>query len=203
MNNALSIVGSSRSNGEREENDFYPTPDFAVRPLLDREKFKGSVWECACGEGDISTVLKEYNYDVYSTDLIYRGYGDGVVDFLKYDGDSCDNIITNPPYNIALDFVLKAKMIATKKIAMFLKTVFLESEKRYEMFQDQEFPLKTVYQFSKRVTLYKGGEKMKNGGMISYAWYVWDKEYSGKPTIEWIPDFVYKNDVELNFLDKL
>ena len=73
-----------------------------------------------------------------------------------------------------------------KKIAMFLKTVWLESESRYEMFQDKEFPLKTVYQFSKRVTLYKGGVKMKNSGMIAYAWYVCDKDYVGKPTIEWI-----------------
>ena len=30
------------------------------------------------------------------------------------------------------------------------------------------------------------GEKMKNSGMIAYAWYVWDKDYKGKPTIEWI-----------------
>jgi len=62
----------------------------------------------------------------------------------------------------------------------------LESDSRYDMFQDTEFPLKTVYQFSKRVTLYKGGVKMKNSGMIAYAWYVWDKDYVGKPTIEWI-----------------
>ena len=82
--------------------------------------------------------------------------------------------------------LLKAKKQSRKKIAMFLKTVWLESEARYDMFQDDEFPLKTVYQFSKRVTLYKGGVKMKNSGMIAYAWYVWDKDYVGKPTIEWI-----------------
>lgn len=69
---------------------------------------------------------------------------------------------------------------------MFLKTVFLESESRYEMFQDTDYALKTMYQFSKRVSLYKNGQKMKNSGMISYAWYVWEKGYIGKPTIEWI-----------------
>ena len=56
------------------------------------------------------------------------------------------------------------------------------------MFQDKDYPLKTVYQFSKRVTLYKDGVKMKNSGMIAYAWYVWEKGYDGKPTIEWILD---------------
>ena len=183
-NNSLSIIGSSRKNGDREINDFYPTPSYVVEELLRREKFIGNIWECACGEGDISKVLLKENYDVISTDLIDRGFGKQL-DFLKSDFIS-DNIITNPPYKDSLKFVLKAKKQCTKKIAMFLKTVWLESESRYEMFQDTEFPLKTVYQFSKRVSLYKEGIEMKNSGMIAYAWYVWDKDYKGKPTIEWI-----------------
>jgi hypothetical protein len=190
MNKGLSIVGSSRSNGEREKDDFYPTPSYAVDELLKREIFKGNIWECACGEGDISKTLIKSNYNVKSTDLIDRGYGEGNINFLEKglfnSFEKQDNIITNPPYKYALDFVLQAKKLSKYKIAMFLKTVFLESEKRKKMFQDKEFPLKTVYQFSKRVTLYKNGKLMKNSGMIAYAWYVWDKKYCGKPTIEWI-----------------
>ena len=184
MSTALSIVGSSRANGDREQDDFYPTPAYAVEELLKRESFNGNIWECACGEGDISNVLIKNGFETISTDLVYRGYGEQL-DFLSSDL-IVDNIITNPPYKISLDFVLKSKKQCKKKIAMFLKTVWLESEIRYNMFQDTEFPLKTVYQFSKRVTLYKGGVKMKNGGMVAYAWYVWDKDYVGKPTIEWI-----------------
>jgi len=184
MNKALSIVGSSRSNGEREVDDFYPTPPYAVEELLKREEFIGNIWECACGEGDISNVLIKNGFNVISTDLMNRGFGEQL-DFLSSDL-VVDNIITNPPYKLALDFVLKSKEQCRTKFAMFLKTVWLESEVRYNMFQDTEFPLKTVYQFSKRVTLYKGGIKMKNSGMIAYAWYVWEKKYVGKPTIEWI-----------------
>jgi hypothetical protein len=184
MTKALSIVGSSRKNGEREKNDFYPTPKYAVEELLKRELFKGNIWECACGEGDISDVFLEKGFDVKSTDLIDRGFGE-VGNFFETDFVA-DNIVTNPPYKHALDFVNEAKKKSNRKIAMFLKTVFLESEKRKPMFQDKEFPLKTVYQFSKRVTLYKNGVKMKNSGMIAYAWYVWEKGYCGKPTIEWI-----------------
>ena len=183
-NKGLSIVGSSRNNGEREVDDFYPTPPYAVEELLKREEFSGSIWECACGEGDISKVFVDHGFDVISTDLIDRGYGTQE-DFLT-SNRIADNIVTNPPYKLALDFVVKAKKNGNNKIAMFLKTVWLESEARYEMFQDKEFPLKTVYQFSKRVTLYKGGIKMKNSGMIAYAWYVWDKNYVGEPTIKWI-----------------
>ena len=180
----LSIVGSSRRNGFRESDDFYPTPRYAVEELLKRETFDGNIWECACGEGDISEVFKNNGFEVFSSDLINRGYGEQL-DFLQSDLVA-DNIVTNPPYKLALDFVLKAKKQGKNKIAMFLKTVWLESESRYQMFQDKDFPLKNIYQFSKRVTLYKGGVKMKNSGMISYAWYVWEKGYVGKPTIEWI-----------------
>lgn len=181
---ALSIVGSSRSNGEREINDFYPTPAYAVEELLKRESFSEWILEPACGEGDISKCLISKGHQVYSSDLIDRGYGHQL-DFFDIKDWHAD-IITNPPYKLALDFVLKSKQLSKGKIAMFLKTVWLESESRYEMFQDKEFPLKTVYQFSKRVTLSKNGVKMKNSGMIAYAWYVWDKNYVGKPMIEWI-----------------
>jgi len=181
---SLSIVGSSRKNGDREVDDFYPTPAYVVEELLKRETFQGNVWECACGTGDISEVFVKKGYDVISTDLIDRGYGKKG-DFLSSDFIA-DNIVTNPPYKLSLDFILKAKQQSNNKIAMFLKTVWLESESRHEMFQDDVFPLKTVYQFSKRVSLYKNGIKMKNSGMIAYAWYVWDKSHVGKPTIEWI-----------------
>jgi hypothetical protein len=184
MSKGLSIVGSSRSNGDREKDDFYPTPAYAVEELLKRESFAGNIWECACGEGDISKVLINNGYDVRSSDIINRGYG-VVEDFINSDY-TADNIITNPPFKDALQFILLAKKRSSKKIAMFLKTVFLESEQRKAMFQDTTYQLKTVYQFSKRVTLYKDGVKMKNSGMIAYAWFVWDKDYVGKPTIEWI-----------------
>lgn len=186
MSKALSIVGSSRENGAREENDFYPTPGYAVEELLKREEFSGNIWEPACGEGDISNVFKSHGFDVYSTDLINRGYGEGQLDFLQYDGPTYDNIITNPPFSEALNFILQSKKYANNKIAMFLKTVFLESNSRYTMFQDKEFGLKTMYQFSKRVTLYKSGIKLKNSGLISYAWFVWEKGYDGDPIIKWI-----------------
>lgn len=183
ISKAHSIIGVS--NG-REVNDFYPTPAYATELLLKFEKFDGNIFEPACGEGDISEVLIKHGYDVYSSDLIDRNYGDVGIDFLKYNGKKHNNIITNPPYKHALDFVLKSKEISNKKIAMFLKTVFLESDTRYNMFQDKEFPLKGIYQFSKRVTLSRGGVKMKNSGMISYAWFVWDKDWIGEPIIRWI-----------------
>lgn len=54
------------------------------------------------------------------------------------------------------------------------------------MFIDKEFPLKAMYQFSKRLPINKNGEGNSKGGMIAYAWFVWDKAHSGEHLIRWI-----------------
>ena len=183
----LSIVGSSRRNGDRQIRDFYPTPPEATQALLDREKFYGNVWECACGDGAITKVLEKNGYDVISSDIYDYGCGYEQRDFITHETyRPADNIITNPPFKYALEFVERAKQSSLFKIAMFLKTVFLESAVRYSMFMDTEYPLKCMYQFSKRVPIYKNGIQMKNSGLVAYAWFVWDINYKGKPYIEWI-----------------
>ena len=137
-------------------------------------------------------MLTDAGYSVKSTDINDYGFGEPGINFLNTDGlfadsfEMQDNIITNPPFNLALEFVIQSKQYARFKIAMFLKTAFLEGAKRYDMFQDQNFPLKTVYQFSKRVNFGIHAGTHKNGGMIPFAWFVWERGYKGKPTIEWI-----------------
>lgn len=178
MNKAQSIVGDSN---HRADHDYYPTPDYATQALLDKEQFSHQIWEPACGEGHMSKVLIKNGYNVISSDLIRRGYGTPEIDFLTSE-QSYDNIITNPPFSLGLEFILRAKKLSNHKIAMLLKTQFLEGVRRQPMFLDTEFPLKCMYQFSKRLTF---GNK-KSGGMLSFAWFVWQKDYVGKPYIDWI-----------------
>lgn len=182
ISQAHSIQGVSK---DREENDFYPTPPNAVHELLKREKFEGLTWECACGDGAISKVLEEYGLEVYSSDLIDRGYGDVGIDFLNT-YKKVDNIITNPPYKYATEFVQHALTQANKKVAMLLKIQFLEGVKRYELFKTT--PLKKVYVFSQRLKIYKNGIQQKNSTMMCFAWFVWEHGYKGEPIIDWIKE---------------
>ena len=73
INSALAYVGHN-SRDDRNKDDFYPTPRETVVSLLKKQTFDGDIWECACGDGAISTVLEDYNYKVYSSDLVDRGY---------------------------------------------------------------------------------------------------------------------------------
>lgn len=177
---AQSIVGTSPG---RREHDFYPTPKVATNGLLSVESFTGTVWEPACGDGAISRVLEDSFYDVHSSDLIDRGYGEAGVDFLQTSRRT-GNVITNPPYCLAEEFVTHALSVADNKVAMLLKLAFLEGGKRRRMFETT--PLKTVHVFSKRLCMTRNGEPQRGGGMIAFAWFVWDKSYKGKPTIGWI-----------------
>ena len=178
---------------QRHPEDFYPTHPVITQMLLDREELDGTIWEPACGQGDMSKVLIGRGYDVLSTDLIDRDYGEGGIDFLDDDQISrfgqFDNIVTNPPFTFALDFVLQAKKIARKKICILNSPMFLDGIKRYEMWIDKGFPLKNMYQFAGRVVFRKDeiADQSQNG-LIRFprAWFVFEKGYTGKPTIDWI-----------------
>ena len=122
---------------ERETNDYYATEPKALELLLKEEEFSENIWECACGEGHLSKVLKNHGHKVFSTDLIDRGYGLGGIDFLQWDSSYDGDIITNPPYRYALEFVEKALEVVTDghKVAMFLKLQFLEGKARRAFFE--------------------------------------------------------------------
>ena len=75
------------------------------------------------------------------------------------------------------------------KVYMFLKLTFLEGKARYrELFS--KYPPKNIYVFSERVMCAKNGkfDEMKAGGgsAVAYAWFVWQKGFTEKTTIEWI-----------------
>lgn len=186
--NANGLAGK-KNEGTRQKDDFYPTPPHATEALLSRESFKGSIWEPACGDGAIAKILESKGYTVYATDKYDRGYGVYDIDFTSWDyrqtfNRKLGNVITNPPYKLAQEFVEKSLECTTGKVAMLLKLNFLESARRYEMFK--RTPLKTVYVFSKRLNFYQGETKGNKSGVMAFAWFVWEHGYEGEPKIEWI-----------------
>ena len=177
---ALAYVGHN-ANGDRHKNDFYATPSLATQELLKKECFGGTLWECACGDGAISKVLIDNGYDVYSSDLIDRGYGEQL-DFLQSD-KKVDNIITNPPFNLSTEFTLHALKLARKKIIMLNKLSFLEGIKRNkEIFSKNK--LQNVYVFSKRLNFRKYSGEIN--GLMAFAWFVFNQDYEGNAQLQWI-----------------
>ena len=194
-NSVYKILGASNhTEQEREPNDYYATEPKALELLLDLETFTPHVWECACGGGHLSEVLKSRGYRVRSSDIVDRGYeGTELLDFLsikKEDVKEVSDIITNPPYKYAKEFVEHALSVSMDgtKVAMFLKVQFLEGKARRELFR--KYPPRIVYVASSRLLCAKNGEfeKMRKSGgsAVAYAWFVWVKGFKGIPVIKWI-----------------
>ena len=184
------MLGSStRAAEEREADDFYATDPKALELLLNIEEFDPYVWECACGKGHLSEVLKKRGYIVKSTDLIDRGYGEGNIDFLQCNEKHNGDIITNPPYKYAQQFVEHALELIPEgnRVVMFLKLTFLESQNRRKMFD--KYPPEYIYVSSSRLRCASGGEfekyKSSGGTAIAYAWFIWRKGFTGEPRVRW------------------
>ena len=169
---------------DRSGADFYPTPRWATRSLIDNERFYGDIWECACGDGTMSEILKDTGQPIYSSDLYDRGYGEPGVDFLT-SPRTADNIITNPPYNRAEDFVRRGVAQSRHKFALLLRLAFLEGANRARtIFTD--CPPSRVWVFSERITFYPAGATRRGSGPTAYAWFLWDEEAPNRTEIKWI-----------------
>ncbi len=182
----VTLGASNHTVKDREENDYYATDPKAMELLLEKETFSNDIWECACGAGDLSKVLEAHGYNVLSTDLIYRNFGRGGVDFFNcheiFDGD----IITNPPYKYAKEFCEHALELVPDghKVAMFLRLNFLEGKSRRKLFNVS--PPKIIYVASGRITCYKNGfREGADVGAQAYAWYIWEKGYKGDTVVKW------------------
>jgi hypothetical protein len=160
----------------RNKDDLYETPYSMTRDLLDSEEFDytKTVLEPATGRGAISTILSDRFVSVVSYDKEKN--------FFK-ESRLFDYVITNPPYNLADEFVEKARQVSCIKFAMLLRINFLSGEKRLS--DNRYRNLRRVYVYSRmpdlRAPIRQDG-KYPTGGIV-YTWMVWEIGYKGKPEI--------------------
>lgn len=168
------MVGGAKR--KRRENDFYPTEWEPIAALIEAERSvldyftwnKIRVWEPACGDGAISKQLEEVGLEVHSTDLIYRGYGVGGMDFLKQTGPVKTPIITNPPYgDFPRQFIEHAVKLQAPYIALLLKANFFHTGGHAALFRDM--PYSREYRIPWRLDFTGEGKPT-----MTFSWFVWD-----------------------------
>ena len=201
------LGASNHTDKERESQDYYATDPIAIDKLATVYDIPCCVWECACGAGHLAKrLIESRQHFVIATDLVYRGFGKGDVDFLKSPmpffptkfllvdvvQEELPCILTNPPYKYATEFVEHAIEILPKgaPAIMLLKTTALEGKGRWERLYSKGY-LKAVYQFSERLLCAKNGDfngmKAGGGSAVSYAWFIFaDDGKNDPPKIYWI-----------------
>ena len=180
------LGASNHAAHERQAEDYYATEPKATEWLCKLERFKGPILEPSCGEGHMAKVLMAQGYEVEARDLVDRGYGE-VADFLAIDNLEWDgNIVTNPPYKFAQEFVEKALSIIPegKKVAMFLKLTFLEGKARRSLFRSTP-PIRVWVSSSRLKCAMNGDFEAYGSSAAAYAWFVWEKGWKGDTIVKW------------------
>jgi hypothetical protein len=132
------------------------------------------VWEPACGSGKMVRVLKTWFDGAYGTDIANG------IDFLEQTETGMDAIITNPPYELAQEFIEHALHLTQKDegvVAMLLRTDFDHAKTRQHLFGK-------CPQFSEKVVLLKRIrwiEGSTGSPSFNHAWFIWDWQNNGRP----------------------
>lgn len=192
-----------RKRDRKNTDEFYPTPPVATYALFNEERLlqhpNVKVIEPACGAGFISRELKECGIkDIESSDIRY--YDNSWIDNItiknafdiKYLPETQHNIaiVTNPPYNIAEDFIAHCLELKTEKtdkqadmVAMLVRLNFLESANRLKFFSEYRPQYCLISPNRLNCSRYSeglsyedfvyGSRKLSFNGMVAFMWMVW------------------------------
>jgi len=174
-----SAIVESQRQWERKPADFYPTPPDVTVALLnalgDRLPSGSSVLEPACGDGAMAKVLTTAGHRVTATDLRDdSGYGVGGCDFLDCEVGRYDAIFTNPPFNVAAEFISKAVPNA-RIVAMLLKSQYWHAARRQKLFN--QHPPSDIYALTWRPSFLEA--ERGRSPLMDVIWTVWDENYLG------------------------
>lgn len=142
-------------------NDFQ-TPSSALTPLMMYLQPEWIIWECAAGEGNLVHALRSFGYQTVFSDILFGQ------DFLSYQPQNWDCIVTNPPFSIKQQFLNRAYMLG-KPFALLLPLTTFETEKRQRLFRENG--LEVIF-FNPRINFEtpSGGESRS---WFATAWFTW------------------------------
>ena len=188
-------VGVKRNDPNRNKNDLYPTPPLATYILHKYIDLPRVIVEPCAGRGNISIELIRHGYDVRSYDLNeYKDYlcsvtvGQDVLTLEK--PKDAQALVTNPPYHKDLPRKIAEKGVAEYDLtALFVRLTFLEGKKRNKLFTNH--PPSDIIFLSDRIRFDTGliepvEKKDQLGGMISYIWIIFRKNYIGPTNLRWV-----------------
>lgn len=182
---------------QRHADDWYQEPRWVSERLFEAESFRGAICDPACGGCNIVLSAMDAAPNVFAMDIIQRNPAIGITvqDWLAYDGDPFDNIVSNPPFKLCDDrktgthpFVEKCLAKATRKVALLLPANWIQGDKRSRWIE--RTPLRRVWFISPRPSM-PPGEVVAAGlapgnGTTDYAWFVWHQDYDGPAEVRWL-----------------
>lgn len=183
-------MSSTKRGAARVANEMYPTPAWCVDRLLEHWRPQGGVLLEPCvGQGAIVNACVGAGVPNiwHAVELAGAPYLEhvrpaffwGGQDFLTWTPPEdlrrarYAAVITNPPYSLAMDFLLRSMQFADE-VAMLLRLNFLGSETRQPWLQ---FHAPDVYVLPNRPSFVVGhGRRKGSNDSCEYGWLVWQRE---------------------------
>jgi hypothetical protein len=180
MSSVAKIMGCGSATNERQENDLYETPAEFTELLCTVEHLPSRIWEPSSGNGAIARVLKAHGIEIIESDLIsYTGQLQ--LDFLAATSPLALAIATNPPFDIASEYVAQAYSLGVQYLALLLKSQFLNTVERQRLFAQVGHPTR-VWPSPLRPDFL--GQK---GPPMDICWFVWDGWHAPHSIIQPVP----------------
>ncbi len=156
---------SKGDNTKSIKRDQCQTPPYALGPLLPYLNPDWLIWEPACGEGNIVNTLQSHGFSVIGSDIL-----DGT-NFLTRT-ETCDAIITNPPYSNPTKFQFIARCYELgNPFALLLPVEVLGAKTAQRLFERYGVELLL---FDKRINFYMPNTGYDNGGaQFPTFWCCW------------------------------
>ena len=167
--------------------DDYQTPAYALNPLYPYLRGDMVIWECACGAGNLVDALQSRGYEAYGTDVLTGQ------DFLTWEPDCWDVVITNPPFSLKHEFLKRAYSLG-KPFAFLLPLTALDTGERQKLFRDHGIE---IILFDKRVHFEIPSKNIKSKSWFSTAWFTWGLNIGKQLTFAH-----YHDDEQLTILTK-
>jgi hypothetical protein len=172
----------------REQHEHYVEPHWCSERLFQEEQFETSIWDPCCGFGRIPEAANRAGLIGLGTDIVHRGWhGQKTThDFIKLPAPLSENIVCNPPFNIAGRFARHAiDLPGVVKVAMIFPTARLNAAHWLH-----GTPLARVWLMTPRPSMPPGnviaaGEKPR-GGKVDFCWLVWTKGRIGPADLRWL-----------------
>lgn len=167
-------------NGKRRAGDFYQTPkSMTLQFLQNCPILRFPVLEPAAGAGAMASVLMRLygirNVDAYDINPIY---GSPSLDFLK-EKRRFPTVITNPPFSLSTEFILKCKEVATDRFSLLMPIDYLHGIERYEKIYSarDRWKLTSIHIYVRRAMMSDmvRDDGLYGTGMVTWAWFTWKR----------------------------
>lgn len=188
-------MSSTNRGYNRHKSDYYITPQKPIIDMLaqfqwdeaiDSDSMEDLQYLDPCAGGDpkhpgmaYPTAIKERypNAQIDTMDIREDSSARLKMDYLTQPMDGFDVIITNPPFNLAEEILLKALRDTGRYVILLLRLNFWGSKKRHQLLTDN--PPKYCYIHPRRMSFTPDGKT----DSIEYAHFVWDRHHTAQETI--------------------